>query len=747
MTIEKHIKTYRVKYALKATLACLICILINEYWHLDYGFFSVISAFVLLSMFYDNTVSKGIQRFIGILLGAILAVLIVNLFYDVKPIYLFIMLSWIGLCTYLYADQRFPYPYAALMSGIFSGVIMLHGAESYSEVESLASSLVIQVAIGVFIATLVYRFLWPVNYKTHLRDALSAVFEDFGNMFLSIKSKTLESQASKIPSIRLSFDTFSHLLDFAKKGFQEQKDVIFPEHSYIRFVGHCKNLFIDTQEFESNLKSQNSILSVDEGIKIHLNEILDILSSYSQIIGRTILQNQNNRLTPISDQLIRNIASIEKRLQSSRTDEDVTQRLSQEKLFAAGATLLLLRDIFSDFKNVTKAYNKIQEGGSVDRVTTTPQILEKKVKETFHISIQSLKHSVKVVIISILILLGSIFYYIDAGIQTLITALLISAQANLGQATLKERLRFVAVVIGGFYGLICLIIISIFPNFLVFLLLFTLGLFVGSYIATGSERVSYAGVQTGIVLPMILLISNGPSTGSLQIAVERFVGVIVGGAIALIILRFIWPDDPLKQLKVKIARSFILCGKIFSILIIPQFKEEQVKPLISDLAMSLPTSESLLKDAQYVIRLENAHTKELLEVIESLEHIYFEFETLNKTIYADIDNKMVNSYLNNMGPFYSRVSQNFIQLGEKLKLGMKFEFQLNDLALLNKGINEERGKFHISEAWRELKNDDIERIGLIDISIDNILKSLEKISFEINKAKGEIHTVKPVEAT
>ena len=46
-----------------------------------------------------------------------------------------------------------------------------------------------------------------------------------------------------------------------------------------------------------------------------------------------------------------------------------------------------------------------------------------------------------------------------------------------------------------------------------------------------------------------------------------------------------------------------------------------------------------------------------------------------------------------------------------------------------------------------IKNDDIERIGLIDISIDNILKSLEKISFEINKAKGEIHTVKPVEAT
>ena len=746
MTIEKHIKTYRVKYALKATLACLICILINEYWHLDYGFFSVISAFVLLSMFYDNTASKGIQRFIGIFFGAILAVLIVNLFYDVKPIYLFIMLSWIGLCTYLYADQRFPYPYAALMSGIFSGVIMLHGTESYSEVESLASSLVIQVAIGVFIATLVYRFLWPVNYKTHLRDALSAVFEDFGNMFLSIKSKTLESQASKIPSIRLSFDTFSHLLDFAKKASQEQKDVIFPEHIYIEFIGHCKNLFIDTQELESNLKRHNSILLEDADIKIHLKKILDNLSGHSQMIGKTILQNQNIKLTPLSDQLIRNIESVEKRLQSLRNYEGATQRLNQSELFATGATLLLLRDIVNEFEKVTKAYNKIQEGRSVDKITTTPQILEKKIKETFHINIESLKHSVKVVIITILILLGSIFYYIDAGIQALITALIISAQANLGQATLKEKLRFVAVVMGGFYGLLCLIIISVFPNFLVFLLLFTLGLFVGSYIATGSERVSYAGVQTGIVLPMILLISNGP-TGSLIIANERLFGVIIGGAIALIILRFIWPDDPLKQLKVKISKGFILCGKIFSILIIPQFKEEQVKPLISNLAMSLPTSESLLKDAQYVIRLENVHTKELLEVIESLENIYFEFETMNKIIYADIDNKMVNNYLNYMGPFYSRVSQYFIQLGEQLKLGMNNKLQLNDLALLKKEIDEEREKFRISEAWGEFKNEDMERIGLIDISIDNIMKSLEKISFEINKTKGEIHTLKPLEAT
>lgn len=747
MTLNEHIRTYRVKYALKATLACLICILINEYWHLDYGFFSVISAFVLLSMFYDNTVSKGIQRFIGILFGAILAVLIVNSFYDVRPIYLFVMLSWIGFCTYLYADQRFTYPYAALMSGIFSGVIMLHGTESYSEVESLASSLVIQVAIGVFIATLVYRFLWPVNNKTHLRDALAAVFEDFGNLFLSIKSKALESQPSKIPSIQLSFDTFSHLLDFAKKRSQEQRDIIFPEHSYIRFIGHCKNLFIDTQEFESNLKSQKSIFSADEEIKTQLNEILEILSSYSQVIGKTILQNQNNKLSPISDKLIRNIESIEKRLQYLKNNGGVSQRLSQSDLFAAGATLLLLRDTFNDVEKVTKAYNNIQEAGSVDPVTITPQALERKVKESFYVNIDSLKHSVKVVIISILILLGSVFYYIDAGIQALITALLISAQANLGQATLKERLRFVAVVIGGLYGLICLIIISISPNFLVYLLLFTLGLFVGSYIATGSERVSYAGVQTGIVLPMILLISNGPSTGSLQIAIERFVGVIVGGAIALIILRFIWPDDPLKQLKVKIAKSFILCGKIFSILIIPQFKEEQVKPLISNLATSLPKSESLLRDAQYVIRLENVHTKELLEVIESLENIYCEFETMNKTIYVDIDNKMVNNYLNYMGPLHNRVSQHFIQLGEQLKLGMNNKPQINDLALLKKEIDDEREKFRISEAWTELKNEDMERIGLIDISIDNIMKSLEKISFEINKAKGEIHTLKPLEAT
>jgi hypothetical protein len=85
-------------------------------------------------------------------------------------------------------------------------------------------------------------------------------------------------------------------------------------------------------------------------------------------------------------------------------------------------------------------------------------------KQIFQFNKDNLKHSFNVSIITFLVPIVSLQFDLSAGVQAPITALIIAAQSNLGQATLKERLRFIAVVIAGLYGLVSLIIISPSPN-------------------------------------------------------------------------------------------------------------------------------------------------------------------------------------------------------------------------------------------------------------------------------------------
>ena len=142
------------------------------------------------------------------------------------------------------------------------------------------------------------------------------------------------------------------------------------------------------------------------------------------------------------------------------------------------------------------------------------------------------------------------------------------------------------------------------------------------------------------MIPYSMLFNTGPQV-DLDTAFTRCMALISAAFIAAIVHILLWPNNPLNLLKQKISKAIVVSGQILSNLLIVDIKQkETIEGLVIPLATSLPTSTALLHDAEYIIREDNLHAEEFIKIIESIEKMYAELETLKRAIYDDFDNKV-----------------------------------------------------------------------------------------------------------
>jgi hypothetical protein len=72
-----------------------------------------------------------------------------------------------------------------------------------------------------------------------------------------------------------------------------------------------------------------------------------------------------------------------------------------------------------------------------------------------------------------------------------------------------------------------------------------LGQFVAAYVTRTARKYAYAGVQMGLVLPM-LIVAPRAKFGSLTPAVQRLEGILLG-LIASVVVAGLWPRFPVSD--------------------------------------------------------------------------------------------------------------------------------------------------------------------------------------------------------
>jgi multidrug resistance protein MdtO len=132
------------------------------------------------------------------------------------------------------------------------------------------------------------------------------------------------------------------------------------------------------------------------------------------------------------------------------------------------------------------------------------------------------------------------------GIHTaFITCCIISLEST-GATLHKGTLRIAGCLVGGLLGFLS--IMYLIPHMesitsLVFLVAAVTAL--AGWVAMGSERIAYAGLQIGLAFYMCILQSFEPDTDFNKIR-DRIVGILLGIIITTMMYRYVWPVEEIK---------------------------------------------------------------------------------------------------------------------------------------------------------------------------------------------------------
>ncbi|HKQ32025.1 MAG TPA: hypothetical protein VJV40_02395, partial [Thermodesulfobacteriota bacterium] len=168
------------------------------------------------------------------------------------------------------------------------------------------------------------------------------------------------------------------------------------------------------------------------------------------------------------------------------------------------------------------------------------------------------------------------------------------------------------------------------------------------------------------------------------------------------------------------------------LLVLDEAERDKIETLVNPLAAAMPTSSSLLFDAQYIICDEKLHAEDFVHIIESLEVIYAELETLKKTMYSEATNPLLLSYLGHMTPDYKALCDLFDRTSRQFFTG---DDPSATALQLSRQIQDHRQEFRETGFWKQFPLEDVEKDVLIAASVDTVLDSLHKIMVSINGIK------------
>lgn len=127
------------------------------------------------------------------------------------------------------------------------------------------------------------------------------------------------------------------------------------------------------------------------------------------------------------------------------------------------------------------------------------------------------------------------------GIQTCVVTCFLVSLGTVGDTVHKMLLRVIGAMIGAFFGIgtILLFMPALTDCLDLILVVIPVAAFAG-WVKSGSERISYAGVQIAMAYFMTILQGYGP-TLDMETARNRVVGIIIGNVVVYLMAAALWP--------------------------------------------------------------------------------------------------------------------------------------------------------------------------------------------------------------
>ena len=141
------------------------------------------------------------------------------------------------------------------------------------------------------------------------------------------------------------------------------------------------------------------------------------------------------------------------------------------------------------------------------------------------------------------------------GIHTCIITCFFVALGTVGDTLHKASLRFVGCLIGAGLGLgAILLLMPLMTDLGDLLLLLAPVTLLAAWVASGSERIAYAGLQISLAFYLVVLQGYGP-TIDMYTARDRTIGILIGNIVIFVIFTTIWPVSVANVVRTNLAKA------------------------------------------------------------------------------------------------------------------------------------------------------------------------------------------------
>lgn len=139
---------YYIKYSLVTTCAISLATLLSFLLYLDDPYWSALTAFAIMGPNTGKNFTRGLERFIGTLLGAIIGLLLSTLIADSNTILFLLMVFTISIILLPFV-QITQHPYAVLLGYVTCLLILSSSITSPNEVIKIAMLRTSEISLGV----------------------------------------------------------------------------------------------------------------------------------------------------------------------------------------------------------------------------------------------------------------------------------------------------------------------------------------------------------------------------------------------------------------------------------------------------------------------------------------------------------------------------------------------------------------------------------------------------------------------
>ncbi|MEE3327944.1 MAG: FUSC family protein [Myxococcota bacterium] len=534
----------------RIVVGCIVALILIMTLRIPEGGWVILTIFIVSMGDTGASMKRAVQRELSIGAGCAVAIGLLVLFHQQPWILIPCIAFVIGVSVYL--SRTSVAPSIPILGALC--MILARGGVDVTASEGVDTALwrFVDISLGNIIGTFCQAYVWPERPQQLLLQGMAASLRasaDRLNQTLLPKEDINTDEGSLALSDERVMNSLAQWISWLDNAEYAHREIRNFHHEMVNLIGDINQIAIASQQSAravAYLALHDQDVHFSPSVQEQLIAIQERCKAYASAIEDRAWTHSTEALPPLSESVSNTFVAEEGGRHQSGTDLTRIQSTFQGTMLSSALTMAETLDTLVEsvgFMKTEKPIHEHKNPGQPDAAVASlvsPSSLFRLRTEDFtstgpfKLNRADLASAAKAA-------LGAIIAYVylnaidwPGGITAVVTAVLVSLD-NYGAMILKSTLRVAGATVGGIGCM--LVILFVMPNITSlppYLVATGLVCALGAWVQTGSTRISYAGLQIGLITGLALATSHQPDINLLPF-LDRLLGIFTGLVAVLLV--------------------------------------------------------------------------------------------------------------------------------------------------------------------------------------------------------------------